>query len=185
MAENGATITVTDENGKEVEWGFEGNAPPSLVRNGITGRTFKPGDVVSVMFSPLVDGRPGGAMCWVKVADGTYLRPADGGCGSRDPESQARWEKWACSNLRPFGSRPPSTGSERCNRSILRGMGRVERSNRASLLPLASHPPSRRPAGRGALAHPGLRGRQPAVGLRLRVRAQVPQPARRVRPADA
>ncbi len=87
-------ITVKDENGADVEWGFEGNAPPSLVRNGITGRTFKPGDVVSVMFSPLSDGRPGGAMCWVKVADGTYLRPADGGCGSRDPESQARWEKW-------------------------------------------------------------------------------------------
>ena len=26
-------MTVKDENGKEVEWGFEGNAPPSLVRN--------------------------------------------------------------------------------------------------------------------------------------------------------
>lgn len=87
-------IKVKDANGEEVEWGFEGNAPPSLVRNGITGRTFKPGDVVSVMFSPLTDGRPGGALCWVKVADGSYLRPADGGCGSRDPESTARWEKW-------------------------------------------------------------------------------------------
>lgn len=92
-------IDVTDESGEVVEWGFEGNAPPSLVRNGITGRTFKPGDVVSVMFSPLVDGRPGGAMCWVKVADGSYLRPADGGCGSRDPESQARWEKWAAMGI--------------------------------------------------------------------------------------
>ncbi len=87
-------IKVKDESGEEVEWGFEGNAPPSLVRNGITGRTFKAGDVVSVMFSPLADGRPGGAMCWVKVADGSYLTPADGGCGSRDPESRARWEKW-------------------------------------------------------------------------------------------
>lgn len=87
-------IKVKDENGNEVEWGFEGNAPPSLVRNGITGRTFQKGDVVSVMFSPLADGRPGGAMCWVKVADGSYLRPADGGCGSRDPESTTRWEKW-------------------------------------------------------------------------------------------
>jgi hypothetical protein len=87
-------IKVKDDAGNEVEWGFEGNAPPSLVRNGITGRTFQPGDVVSVMFSPLVDGRPGGAMCWVKVADGTYLRPADGGCGARDPESTTRWERW-------------------------------------------------------------------------------------------
>ena len=92
-------IKVKDENGNEVEWGFEGNAPPSLVRNGITGRTFKPGDVVSVMFSPLADGRPGGAMCFVKVADGTYLTPADGGCGTRDPEARARWEKWGAMGI--------------------------------------------------------------------------------------
>jgi hypothetical protein len=88
-------IKVKDASGNEVEWGFEGNAPPSLVRNGITGRTFKKGDVVSVMFSPLADGRPGGAMCWVRVADGSYLRPADGGCGTRDPNSMERWEKWS------------------------------------------------------------------------------------------
>jgi hypothetical protein len=92
-------ITVKDENGQEVEWGFEGNAPPSLVRNGITGRTFKPGDAVSVMFSPLTDGRPGGAMCWVKVADGSVLRPADGGCGARDANSQEKWEKWGAQGI--------------------------------------------------------------------------------------
>lgn len=92
-------IKVKDESGKEVEWGFEGNAPPSLVRNGITGRTFKPGDTVSVMFSPLADGRPGGAMCWVKVADGTVHRPADGGCGTRDPESVKRWEAWGAQGI--------------------------------------------------------------------------------------
>ena len=87
-------INVTDENGEEVEWGFEGGAPPTLVRMGITGRTFQPGDKVTIMFSPLADGRPGGAMCWVKAADGSIKKPADGGCGSRDPESVARWEKW-------------------------------------------------------------------------------------------
>jgi len=87
-------INVTDENGETVEWGFEGSAPPSLVRAGVTGRTFQPGDEVTVMFSPLVDGRPGGAMCWVKAADGSYKRPADGGCGSRDPDNIERWEKW-------------------------------------------------------------------------------------------
>lgn len=92
-------IKVKDESGKEVQWGFEGNAPPSLVRNGITGRTFKPGDTVSVMFSPLADGRPGGAMCWVKVADGTVHRPADGGCGTRDPESVKRWEAWGAQGI--------------------------------------------------------------------------------------
>lgn len=87
-------ISVKGENGEDVVWGFEGQAPPTLVRAGITGRTFKPGDKVTVMFSPLVDGRPGGAACWIKLEDGTYLNPADGGCGGRDPDSKARWEKW-------------------------------------------------------------------------------------------
>jgi hypothetical protein len=87
-------INVIDDNGEVVEWGFEGGAPPSLVRAGMTGRTFQPGDTVSVMFSPLADGRPGGAICWIKVEDGSYKKPADGGCGARDPENISRWEKW-------------------------------------------------------------------------------------------
>jgi hypothetical protein len=87
-------INVVGDNGETVEWGFEGGAPPSLVRNGVTGRTFQPGDTVSVMFSPLADGRPGGAICWIKVEDGSYKKPADGGCGARDPENITRWERW-------------------------------------------------------------------------------------------
>ena len=87
-------VNVVGDNGEVVEWGFEGGAPPSLVRNGITGRSFKPGDEVTVMFSPLTGGRPGGALCWIKIEDGTYLKPTDGGCGARDPENISRWEKW-------------------------------------------------------------------------------------------
>jgi len=87
-------ISVPDENGEDVVWGYEGQAAPTPVRLGMNGRTFKPGDTVTVMFSPLLDGRPGGAMCWVKAADGSIKKPADGGCGNRDPESVAKWEKW-------------------------------------------------------------------------------------------
>ena len=87
-------VNVEGENGEIVEWGFEGGAPPSLVRAGVTGRTFKPGDQVSVMFSPLTGGRPGGALCWIKLEDGSYVKPADGGCGARDPENISRWESW-------------------------------------------------------------------------------------------
>lgn len=87
-------VNVEGEDGEVVEWGFEGGAPPQLVRNGVTGRTFQPGDEVTVMFSPLVDGRPGGALCWIRVKDGSYKKPADGGCGARDPENITRWEKW-------------------------------------------------------------------------------------------
>jgi len=86
-------INAPGENGEMVTWGFEGGAPPQLVRSGITGRSFEPGDTVTVMFSPLVDGRPGGALCWVKTGD-EYLRPADGGCGDRTPDSVERWERW-------------------------------------------------------------------------------------------
>jgi len=87
-------INVIDGEGTTVTWGFEGGAPPALVRSGITGRSFEAGDEVTVMFSPLVDGRPGGAICWVKAANGQYLKPADGGCGARDPDNVARWERW-------------------------------------------------------------------------------------------
>lgn len=86
-------INAPGENGETVTWGFEGGAPPQLVRSGITGRSFEPGDTVTVMFSPLVDGRPGGALCWVKTGE-EYLRPADGGCGDRTPDSVERWERW-------------------------------------------------------------------------------------------
>jgi hypothetical protein len=87
-------LNVTGDNGEAVTWGFEGGAPPQLVRVGITGRSFEPGDDVTIMFSPLADGRPGGAICWVKAADGQYLKPADGGCGAREPDSVERWERW-------------------------------------------------------------------------------------------
>lgn len=87
-------IDVVGEDGEVQNWGFEGGAPPTLVRRGITGRTFEVGDEVTVMFSPLVDGRPGGAICFVKSPDGEYHRPIDGGCGARDPDLVEKWERW-------------------------------------------------------------------------------------------
>lgn len=86
-------VNAVDDNGEEVLWSFEGAAPPQLISRGITGRSFEPGDKVIVMFSPLVDGRPGGAICWVKMADGTYIAPADGGCRARG-DRISRWETW-------------------------------------------------------------------------------------------
>ncbi len=86
-------VDVTDDSGETVQWGFEGAAPPSLIRRGITGRTFKAGDTITVMFCPLADGRPGGAMAWAKLADGSYVSPNDGGCrGGAD--SISKWEQW-------------------------------------------------------------------------------------------
>ena len=86
-------VNAPDENGEEVLWSFEGAAPPSLIGRGITGRTFEPGDTITVMFCPLVDGRPGGALGWVKQADGSYVTANDGGCRGGQ-ESISRWQRW-------------------------------------------------------------------------------------------
>lgn len=84
-------VDTVDENGATVQWSFEGAAPPSLIRRGVTGRTFKAGDRILVMFCPLTDGRPGGAMAWARLADGSYVLPNDGGCRSGQ-QSISKWE---------------------------------------------------------------------------------------------
>lgn len=86
-------INAVNEDGEEELWSFEAAAPPQLISRGITGRSFEPGDRVIVMFSPLVDGRSGGAICWVRMEDGSYIAPADGGCRARG-DRISRWETW-------------------------------------------------------------------------------------------
>ena len=86
-------VNIPNEDGTVTLWGFEGSAPASLIGRGITGSTFEPGDTVTLMFCPLRDGRPGGAIGWARLADGTFINPADGGCSG----SQAtidRWKVW-------------------------------------------------------------------------------------------
>jgi hypothetical protein len=56
-----------------VEYGLEGMSPNYLSRNGWSKRTLKTGDKVVLQVHPLKDGRPGGFMVSVKLADGTVL----------------------------------------------------------------------------------------------------------------
>lgn len=56
-----------------VEYGLEGMSPNYLSRNGWSKRSLKPGDKVILQVYPLKDGRPGGFMVSVKLADGTVL----------------------------------------------------------------------------------------------------------------
>lgn len=86
-------VNVKDDDGGETLWSFEGSAPPSLLARGITGKTFEPGDTVTFMYCPLRDGRPGGAIGWARLEDGTYVNPADGGCPG-DEETVSRWKAW-------------------------------------------------------------------------------------------
>jgi hypothetical protein len=73
---NPHTWTKVDVEGQGtavVEYGLEGMSPNYLSRNGWSKRTLKTGDKVVLQVHPLKDGRPGGFMVSVKLADGTTL----------------------------------------------------------------------------------------------------------------
>jgi hypothetical protein len=66
-------VAVPNASGKEEIWAIEMNAPQNLVRSGWKRTTLKPGDKVSVLISPLRDGKPGGSYRSITLADGTKL----------------------------------------------------------------------------------------------------------------
>lgn len=84
-------INVVDKDGIETLWSMEAAAPPQLIGKGLTGSTFEPGNKLTMMYCPLVDGRPGGALGWAKFADGSFVDPSDGGCDG-SAENAARWQ---------------------------------------------------------------------------------------------
>jgi hypothetical protein len=86
-------LNIKDKDGKETLWGFEGSAPTALLQRGITGATFEPGHMVTVLYCPLKDGRPGGGLGWARLSNGTFVNPADGGC-TGSPEAIERWKGW-------------------------------------------------------------------------------------------
>jgi len=86
-------LNVKNADGTETLWSFEGSAPPSLLTRGITGATFEPGNVVTVSYCPLKDGRPGGGLGWARLANGTFINPADGGCDG-SPKAIEKWKAW-------------------------------------------------------------------------------------------
>jgi hypothetical protein len=66
-----------DNKGGPLIWNVETGAATQLARNGITVETFKIGTIFSITFSPLRDGRNGGAqrgnsliMCGAKLPEG-------------------------------------------------------------------------------------------------------------------
>jgi hypothetical protein len=84
-------LNVKNPDGTQTLWSFESASPTGLIQRGITGDTFKPGANVTLMYCPLRDGRPGGAIGWARLEDGTYVSPADGGCNG-NKENITRWE---------------------------------------------------------------------------------------------
>jgi len=83
-------IEAPDAQGVMATWSFEGAAPVHAARQGVNGTTFRKGERVRVVMSPLRDGRNAGAMCFVVKEDGSIVQPNDGVCNA--PEIIARWE---------------------------------------------------------------------------------------------
>jgi hypothetical protein len=83
-------IDAPDQNGKMQKWSLEGAGPIRATRQGVTGNTYKTGEKVRVVMSPLRDGRPAGAVCFVIQENGTITQPNDGTC--EVAESIERWK---------------------------------------------------------------------------------------------
>jgi hypothetical protein len=66
-------ITVDDGKGAKVQWAMEGRAPGVLLRAGWTRNSIKPGETITVDFSPSKDGTKTGLVARVTKADGTIL----------------------------------------------------------------------------------------------------------------
>lgn len=66
-------LEIDDGKGGKTEWAMEGRAPGLLSRAGWTPKILKPGDTVTVHYSPAKDGTKVGMIARVTLADGTVL----------------------------------------------------------------------------------------------------------------
>lgn len=66
-------VTVPEGQKLSGVWGFESGSPASLSHKGWSRTVLKAGDKVTVRFFPLRDGRQGGNMATVLMADGHEL----------------------------------------------------------------------------------------------------------------
>lgn len=69
-------MTVDDGKGGSAEWAMEGRAPGVLLRAGWTPKVLKPGDKITVHYSPSKDGSKVGMIARVTMADGRVLANA-------------------------------------------------------------------------------------------------------------
>jgi hypothetical protein len=84
-------VTVEGDAAVAGDYGLEGMSPNYLARNGWSKRTLNAGDKVVLQVYPLKDGRKGGFMVSVKLADGTvhYNLPRRPGAAANPAEAAA------------------------------------------------------------------------------------------------
>ncbi|MGC3981723.1 MAG: DUF6152 family protein [Steroidobacteraceae bacterium] len=66
-------LYVANKKGTQDIWGMEAPSPTVLIARGLTKNAVKVGDKVTVVLNPLRDGRNGGNMVSLTLADGTVL----------------------------------------------------------------------------------------------------------------
>ena len=66
-------VEVPDASGAPSKWAIEMTSPNNLVNGGWRRSSLKPGDKVTVTYHPLVNGKAGGALVKVVLANGTVL----------------------------------------------------------------------------------------------------------------
>jgi hypothetical protein len=68
-------VTVKGDDGVDKDWILEGGAPGLQVREGLTSKSLKPGDEVTVTINPLHSGAEGGSYqpAQVKFKDGRLV----------------------------------------------------------------------------------------------------------------
>ena len=69
-------LSVDGDKGGKVDWAIEGRTPGQLVRAGWSKSSLKPGDIITVDFSPAKDGSHTGLLTRVRLADGSVLGQA-------------------------------------------------------------------------------------------------------------
>jgi hypothetical protein len=66
-------LDVTDDKGNVVHWVCENQAPSTLVNFGFTPKTFKPGDVVTVVLGASSKTQPVGRISKIILANGYVM----------------------------------------------------------------------------------------------------------------
>lgn len=67
-------VDVTNKKGAPEVWGFEAPSPQVLINQGWSKYSVNPGDKVSLLANPLKDGRHGGSLLELHLADGRVLQ---------------------------------------------------------------------------------------------------------------
>lgn len=82
-------ITTQESDGRQDRWSLEMGAPNALYRHGWRQLSLKPGDKVTAVLHPLRDGRRGGSLVSVTLADGTQLVGSGGSAAPASPAGEA------------------------------------------------------------------------------------------------